>query len=301
MTFEQLDYFIAVVKFDTFLEAAETLHITQSTLSKQIIKLEKELNLQLLDRSRRSATLTEAGKMFYEEALELSRQYHQTLLRVKRFQETSSLTLSIGTLPILSQYRLSSLLKNFADQNPQLHLMIDEVEEQELMQGLLQDRYDLIIARQNMVDERKHHFYPLVHDRLMAVLSENHPLARSSSISLEDIARENMILMQTHTSIYQLCIRMFHEADIQPHILRTARMETIIGAVSVKEGISLLPEGNLRLFQHEHVTAIPLESSPDLTVGLMRKKRGSISPAASRFLSAVNAEFPAATSPVLEH
>ena len=103
MTFEQLDYFIAAVKCDTFFEAAETLHTTQSTLSKQIMKLEKELNLQLLDRRRRSATLTEAGKMFYEEALELSRQYHQTLRRVKRFQEDTGFSLSIGTLPILAQ------------------------------------------------------------------------------------------------------------------------------------------------------------------------------------------------------
>ena len=61
MTFEQLDYFIAAVQCDTFLDAAETLHISQSALSKQIMKLEKELDIQLWDRSRRSAVLTEAG------------------------------------------------------------------------------------------------------------------------------------------------------------------------------------------------------------------------------------------------
>ncbi|HJA43198.1 MAG TPA: LysR family transcriptional regulator, partial [Candidatus Dorea stercoravium] len=56
MTFDQIRYFIAVMESNTFFEAAEKLHITQSTLSKQIMKLEKELDVRLLDRSRRRAS-----------------------------------------------------------------------------------------------------------------------------------------------------------------------------------------------------------------------------------------------------
>ena len=56
MTFDQIRYFIAVMESNTFFEAAEKLHITQSTLSKQIMKLEKELDVILLDRSRRRAS-----------------------------------------------------------------------------------------------------------------------------------------------------------------------------------------------------------------------------------------------------
>lgn len=61
---------------NNFLDAAELLHISQSSLSKQIIKLEKELDILLLDRSGRSALLTEAGHLFYEEALLLVQQFH---------------------------------------------------------------------------------------------------------------------------------------------------------------------------------------------------------------------------------
>lgn len=55
MTMEQIDFFLMTVRCDTFLEAAENLHIAQSTLSKQIQKLESELNLTLFDRTRRQA------------------------------------------------------------------------------------------------------------------------------------------------------------------------------------------------------------------------------------------------------
>ena len=68
MTFEQLNYFIAVVESDTFFDAAYKMNISQSSLSKHIMKLEKELDLKLFDRSSRSATLTQAGEFFYNEA-----------------------------------------------------------------------------------------------------------------------------------------------------------------------------------------------------------------------------------------
>ena len=72
MTMEQIDFFLMTVRCDTFLEAAENLHIAQSTLSKQIQKLESELNLTLFDRTRRQAVLTPAGELFCQEASELS-------------------------------------------------------------------------------------------------------------------------------------------------------------------------------------------------------------------------------------
>jgi len=61
MTLEQIDFFLMAVRCDTFLEAAENLHIAQSTLSKQIQKLETELNLPLFDRTRRQAVRDRPG------------------------------------------------------------------------------------------------------------------------------------------------------------------------------------------------------------------------------------------------
>lgn len=287
MTFEQIDYFIAVVKSDTFFDAAETLHITQSTLSKQIMKLEKELDIQLLDRTKRSASLTEAGKVFYEEALRLSREYHQTLLHMRNFRMQSPQKLCIGTLPILTQYHLTPLFKEFEEQYPQIHLTLDEVEETELMEGLSQGKYDLVIARKHMADSQKHSFHLLAEDRLVAVLPDTYPLTEKNSVSPADIAKERFVLMKPYTSIYQLCMELFQKYGIHPDIVRTARIESIISAVSIHEGISLLPEGNFNLFRHEGLTAIPLEPSPRLSVGIIRRKSRKPSPAVLHFIQAI--------------
>ncbi len=104
MTFEQLEYFVAAAEHDTFFDAANAVHISQSNLSKQIIKLEKELNISLFDRSRRSAHLTEGGRIFYKEAVALLDQYKKSLEKIGPYQQSEAATISIGTLPILAQY-----------------------------------------------------------------------------------------------------------------------------------------------------------------------------------------------------
>ena len=86
MTFDQIQYFIAIAECNTYFDAAEELNISQSALSKQIIKLEKELGVALLDRSRRKASLTPAGETFYQDALALRRQYEIMNRHMKKYQ-----------------------------------------------------------------------------------------------------------------------------------------------------------------------------------------------------------------------
>lgn len=341
MTFEQLEYFIAVVEQDTFFDAAESLHISQSALSKQIIKLEKELDIQLLDRSRRSASLTKAGTLFYQEALDLYQRYHQTLAKMRSYQDDLHRELHIGTLPILTQYHLTSRFKRFTEQHPDIHIEIDEVEKKELLNGLEQDKYDLIIAREHMIHPggsegascsgesagsgmssgsgkstdpcraQKYKTYLLAEDELVAVLPTNHPLAcqplltehtktsnltpadglalsdnfATFGIPLKALTNERFILMNRYTSIYQLCMEEFKKAGIPASsVSRTARVESIISAVAIGEGISLLAKSNFDVFHHENVVAIPLNPPVQLPVILVRKKRKGLNPSMKEFL-----------------
>lgn len=285
MTFEQLEFFIAAAKAPTFFDAAESLHITQSTLSKQIMKLERELNVTLLDRSRRSAALTDAGKAFYEEALLLTGQYRKMLSRMKKFQAASAQSLRIGTLPVLSQYRLTGVLREFSACHPEIRLSIEEAEDPELLSGLEDGRFDFIIIRSLKADPVKHRFQLLAVDRLAAILPEDHPLAEASSVTLSELSGESFLLMPPHTSIHGLCIRLFEEAGITPVILRTARMESILDAVAVHEGISLFAEANFNLFSHPSAVAVPLEPPVELSIGMAGKKNAPLSPAARIFMN----------------
>lgn len=293
MTLEQIDFFLMAVRCDTFLEAAENLHIAQSTLSKQIQKLEAELNLTLFDRTRRQAVLTPAGELFCQEASELSRQYHQMLQKMRHFKESERQPLRVGSLPFLTQYHLTSHIRAFTHAHPEIELTLEECEETELMDGLQSGHFDLIIARNSMISPQKYHFESLAEDRLCVMLPIDHPLAEKTALTIADIAREPLILMHPYTSIYQLCMQLFEKAAKKPHILRTARLESIISSVEIGEALSLFAESNFALFQHPNVTAVPLLDAPPLVIGAAYplktealKKPGQITaPALKSFVS----------------
>lgn len=284
MTFEQIDYFICAAQSRTFFDAAETMHISQSALSKQIMKLEKELDLVLWDRSRRSAVLTPAGELFYKEALKISRQWHRSLDVMSDFRDSESCTLPVGTLPFLSQYHLTSMIHDFCSEHPEIPFSLKEVEDQELLSGLEDHRFELIFARKNMLDSEIHTFLQLTQDRMVAVLPARHPFSCKKSLTLEQLKKESFILMPPHTSIYKLCMHSFHDAGIHPQIIRTARAESIVSAVEIGEGISLLAESSFRLFRQPSVIAVPVNGLERLSIGIAYKKNMTLTSSAESFL-----------------
>lgn len=273
MTFKQLEYLIAIVEHDTFFNAAEAVNITQSALSKQIMKLEQELDVRLFDRRKRNAILTEAGKIFYEEALILDRQYRLMLAKMQEHQSKLQQTLRIGTLPILMQYDLTPRLYEYKLRHPEIDLKIDEVEEEALMNGFEQGTYDLIIAREHMLTPQKYMSWLLTVDELAVILPKDHPLAGDSRpVFLKSLASERFMLMNRYTSVYRLCMELFDNSRLSPDILRTARPESLISAVSAGEGISLLPKGTFEIFNHHGAVALALSPSVPLRVMLAKRK-----------------------------
>ena len=285
MTLEQIDYFICTVQSRTFFDAAETMHISQSSLSKQIMKLEKELDLTLWDRSKRTAVLTPAGEFFYKEALKISRQYHRSM------EDCESQTLHIGTLPFLSQYHLTSVIHSFCAAHPELSFSLKEVEDQDLLSGLEKNLFNLIFVRKHMLDLKLYTFHVLTEDRLVAVLPKNHPSASKKTVSLTELKREIFILMPPHTSIYRFCMQSFHDAGIHPQILRTARAESIVSAVEIGEGISLLTESSFQLFRQPSLAAVPINGLEKLSVGVAHKKNMALTSSAECFLQYVKSHI----------
>ncbi len=283
MTFEQLQCFIASVEEKTFLDAAHSLYISQSSLSKQIMKLEQELGVMLWDRSRRNAGLTEAGNIFYQDALILLKQYSQARNRLDRFRTESQLTLSVGTLPILTQYQLTPGFRDFQAAHPGIRLSLHEVEEPELMEGFEKGIYDLVIGREAMFYGANCQTQLIAGDQLAAVLDSSHPLAFRSSLCLEELKDEDFIFMNPYTSIYNLCVIRCREAGFSPRILRTARVESILSAVLIGEGISLLAGNSVRIFKPEHIAVIPLTPKIPLPVVLARHKERPVTRAMELF------------------
>ena len=288
MTFEQLSYFIAIVENDTFFDAACEMNISQSSLSKQIMKLEKELDLTLFDRTTRSATLTQAGEFFYNEAKQLIEHYKLTLENIENFKSLHENKLHIAVLPIQTQYNLNALFNSFRKENPDIELQITEVEDDRLIEGISKNEYDLIIARETMFDKSQFKTYPLAKDELIVAISSEHKLSQRDKLTFDDIKNENFILMNPYTSIYKLCINKLKENNIDANIIRTARTESIIGSVAINEGISLLPKSNFEVFHQKNINTISLEPQIALSVVLAKHKKTASNIAIKEFIKFVD-------------
>ena len=288
MTFEQLSYFIAIVENDTFFDAACEMNISQSSLSKQIMKLEKELDLTLFDRTTRSATLTQAGEFFYNEAKQLIKHYNLTLENIENFKSLHENKLHIAVLPIQTQYNLNALFNSFRKENPDIELQITEVEDDRLIEGISKNEYDLIIARETMFDKSQFTTYQLAKDELIVAISSEHKLSQRDKLTFDDIKNENFILMNPYTSIYKLCINKLKENNIDANIIRTARTESIIGSVAINEGISLLPKSNFEVFHQKNINTISLKPQIALSVVLAKHKKTASNIAIKEFIKFVD-------------
>ncbi|WP_196051460.1 LysR family transcriptional regulator [Clostridium butyricum] len=284
MTFEQLKYFIAIVENGTYFNASESLHISQSNLSKQIIKLEKELNIDLFDRRLRSASLTDAGRLFYNDATILINQYNIALNNISNYKKFNDEKLHIGTLPIQTQYNLTSIFNEFKKDNPEINLTIDEVEDEKLLEGIKMDEYHIILARENMLNPKYYDIYPIAKDELVVVLPLGHKLSKCSQLNFNQLSGENFILMNPYTYIYQLCMNIIEEYSISANVVRTARTESIIGAVALNEGISLLPKKNIEIFHHKNLVTVPLNHNIELSVIAAKKKTRANTPALNKLI-----------------
>lgn len=284
MTFLQLEIFIAVMENDTFFDAAEQLNISQSSLSKQIMSLEKELGVTLLDRSRRSAVPTRAGLCFYEDAVRLMDGYAQMLSHMKPYGDTLGGCIRLGTLPILSQYKITLVIQQFAKAYPGIRIQIDEVEDEPLIYGLKHGTYDLILARDRLLREDTIQSYPLATDCLVALVSSHHPLAGKGAIPLKALENENFILMHRQIGIHQLCVDSCKGAGFTPNVIRTARIESILSAVAAGEAVSLLCKKNFTVFNPNGVAVLDIQPKIPTTVALAHLQKTRLSGTVRLFL-----------------
>lgn len=259
MNIEQLYEFRIIVEKKTFSEAALFLHVSQSSLSKQIMKLEAELDVQLFDRSKRQITLTYYGEIVYEHAKKLLQIQEQMIKKLQEQKQGVDAELKIAMLPIFSQYDLSNRIEEFQKEHKNLNLQVIEMEERDLEYMLEQDVNDIYILRGDIKELQKFKKFPISEDRLVAVLPSTHPLCKKEIISLSDLQQEPLLLYPRYTMIRKLTEQVCQEAGFQPIIKRYGRMHTLLAAARKKEGIVLAMEQSLQMYQLEGLKVLSIQ------------------------------------------
>lgn len=233
---QDLACFVSVVEKGGVTSAAESMYMTQSSVSKSIARLEKAMGVPLFDRSRRSLELTADGFAAVTYARDVLAAYDTMMKAVGRRRQT----LRLGVLPILDSYGLAGRLSRFAELNPGTVLDVIEMDNRSIGPALAEGALDAALYRPDPT-QKNLHAEVLCPDELVLLLPAGHPLLRYEQVPLERCRGEKFIILSRGTQLYEASINACEAAGFTPNIVYTGSSgATFARLVREKAGVALL-------------------------------------------------------------
>src|ERR1700694_351589 len=242
MELHQLRYFCAVAETGSFSRAAEQSHVSQPSLSQQILKLEGELGARLFDRLGRSVRITELGKTFLPRARAVLRELEAAKGDVVEGKEFIGGPITVGVIPTVAPYFLPPRLTAFSRKFPQVRLTIVEEITPVLLDRLRAGTIDVALLA---LPIRGHEFdaLPLLTERLFAALPKQHKLTSRRSIYLKDLRAEPFLLLRDGHCFRDTAVAACDRARLHPQIVfESGQFSSLLSMVGAGMGVSIVPE-----------------------------------------------------------
>ncbi len=278
MELEYLYEFTVIAQLESFSRAAEELCISQSSLSKHVLALERELGVSLLQRGSRRVTLTPTGAKIMPMAREISRLKDGIRAAAEEQTRREKGTLALASIPVMAQYNITGLLADFRREHPKVALEITECEQQELRELLEKGTCQIAFARRGLEDWEDLESLEFCRDELVAVAPLDHPLSKRDRIEPEVLKGEPLLFLDQQTGFHHLYTALCRGAGFVPNIAYTGRRpENIIELAAQGMGVALVMGRHVRYLDHPGVKAIPFAPAVDSAVCLIRRKDRALS------------------------
>ncbi|MBB3130774.1 DNA-binding transcriptional LysR family regulator [Paenibacillus rhizosphaerae] len=258
MDIRQLQYFMEVARLQSFTKAAESLYITQPSISKTIRNIEEELGVTLFDRSGKKVVLTDAGRIIYEQAQPIVKSFQSLSSELGDLKNLKKGHIRLGLPPMVGSSFFPEVIGQFHQKYPQVTMQIFEdgakKVEVDVESGLL-DIGVVVLP----TDDSLFHSFSFVRENLMLLVHPSHRLAHRECVPLADLAEENFVLFREDFALHDRIITECVRVGFQPHIVyESSQWDLISGMVAANLGIALLPETICREIDRERIRIMPL-------------------------------------------
>jgi LysR family transcriptional activator of glutamate synthase operon len=284
----EIDYikeFVVLSQTANFLEAADILYSSQSTLSKHLKRLEKELGVPLFDRTTRKVVISKYGQIFLPFANKIIELQDQHAAALKDHLETEMNVLNLGCIPALAEYKITDILVNFKKIHPQLTINVEQEGNSGLKEMLRQKKCELAFIRfcEEGDDDLEKTIYDT--DNMVAVFALNHPLAQKKKIPLHTLANENLVLSEKNTMLYRICVSACKQNGFEPRIAYTDhKYENIVDFVIKGMGVALMMKKLALHVSNPQVSIVDVTPSVITRINLCYLKDRQLSKIARDFL-----------------
>ena len=210
--FRQLKYFQAVVRLNSFSDAAAENFISQSAISQQVQALERELGFALLERKNRTFTLTPAGEYFYQKSLVLTADYERMCSEAAKIAKGDQASLKIGYLRCFTGEEFHHALELFSEKHPDVSVSILYGNHEDLYAMLRAEQADLILNDQRRAFSGEYVNLLLATCESYVEVSARSPLAQLARITPQELKNIPCILVasaaqrETEQEYYQSVI-----------------------------------------------------------------------------------------------
>lgn len=279
-----LYYFLTVAKEQNITNAAKSLHITQPTLSRQMILLEEEIGTKLFLRGSRSLVLTNEGLLLRRRAEEILELVEKTEEELSTQEERIEGIISIGCGELASVKLLSEMIAGFHEKYPQVVFDVYTANADQIKHRMDEGLTDIGLLLEPAETERYEYIRMPIKERWTAVMPSSVPLAKREYVTAKDLANIPVI-MPSRQKVYHEVANWFGDSYERLKMTGVSNLSTN-AALLVQAGIgyALIVEGALPFLECSEICMVPLY--PELTAtSILAWKRGQpFSAATMRFL-----------------
>lgn len=262
MNTKQFQYVLTLAHEGSFSRAADTLNITQPSLSQYIKKIEKEIGLSLFDRTNGDIRLTDAGRVYIEagkKILDIEHQMENSFTDLASYKTGS---LIIGAAPYRAASMMPVIALSFQKLHPGMHLIVREGTTAELVEGMEHGEYDLALTLLP-IDDRLFRWEKVVEEELILAVPSSYPAFPTIEVKERkhpavdaSVLNGKSLVMLTDAQFMQKQLEnivLDHKLTIHPAAI-VKSLEAQIEFVKAGVGMALMPSGIERFCKDSEVT-----------------------------------------------
>ena len=294
MEIRELRYFLAIAREQSISKAAESLYISQSGLNQHLIKLEKELGIQLFDRNKHFLRPTQAGKIYIKNAIEILKIQRNTYAMLEDLKGNASGEINLGLTHEHGIDIFTSVFPQFNQRYPGISFSLTERIVAEQHRLLLDGSLDFGIVMLQETEKIHLHYTPLYTEQLILGIPKNHPLASFAAPPGEPLAcldlslfkNDKFSLIFSASTMRRVIDPCFEAAGFRPAIvIETAMNHALVQIVASGFCCTILPESRARVSPyHSQCAWFTLTSHPHWSVCIAYREDTQLSEAHKYFI-----------------
>lgn len=246
MDFKQIEAFVNVIKYKGFSKAAEATFLTQPTISAHVNALEKELQLQLIDRTKKEAIPTAEGKLFYNYALTMLNTREQAIYSLQNFSLNINGTIDIQSSSIPGEYIVPGLIADFKKEYCKAKFHLEQSDSSAVADNIKAHKGEIGFTGHKENDGLTYKL--LVKDKAVLIAPEERRFQEhmGESLKLRDVIGEPFLLRERGSATRETLEKELGAKGIPPTAMNVAAsmnsMEAIKQAVRGGMGVSIISE-----------------------------------------------------------